>query len=107
MKTPPLKRDEHGQYPGSIGGEHELSSQETRRIREVLSRGPKFVSQIASECDIPMTNPTRLNALCQYINHLDKNTREVEMIWQETRRGARKFVGWQLTEHGQKMLELS
>jgi hypothetical protein len=105
-KTPPLERAGDGTYPGSIGGEYRLTAQETRKVRESLAGGPKYVSAIAKECDIPQTHPARFDALCKYIDHLGKNTLEAEMIWEEKRAG-KKFVGWKLTEHGQKILEVS
>jgi hypothetical protein len=107
MKTPRLKKDEHGQYPGAISSEHQLSPTEQRKIRESLATGPKYVSAIASECGISMTNPVRVSALSTYITYLGTNTHEAEMIWEQTRSGQRKFTGWRLSELGQKMLELS
>lgn len=101
-----LVRNLDGSYNGAIGGEYTLTPQETRKVRESLSQGPKYVTQVALECNIERTNPARFDQLCKYIDHLGANTNEAEMIWQDTRIG-RKFVGWKLTEHGQKLLELS
>jgi hypothetical protein len=106
MKTQPLVRGEDGSYAGSIGGEYQLTAQEQRKIRESLAKGPKYVSQIAKECDIPVTHPARFNSVCAYVTHLGEHTLEAEMCWEQARAG-QKFVGWRLSEHGQKMLDIS
>jgi hypothetical protein len=106
MKAKPLSRSSDGSYAGSIGSEQALSAEECRKVREALSKGPKYVTQVAQECDIPQTNPKRFNELCRYIDHLGQDTLEAEMVWVDKRAG-RKFIGWRLSEHGQKMLEVS
>lgn len=65
-----------------------------------------YVSAIANQCNIERTHPARFAELSRYIDHLAQHTGEAEMIWQDTRTG-RKFIGWKLTEHGQKLLEVS
>jgi hypothetical protein len=106
MKTQPLTRNDDGTYNGAIGNEYQLTAQETRKVREVLSTGPVYVSAIADKCGIARTHPARFDALCKYIDHLGQHTLEAEMVWEEKRAG-KKFVGWRLSEHGQKMLEIS
>jgi hypothetical protein len=106
MKTQKLVRNSDGSYDGAIGGEHQLSAEEARKIRESLSRGPKYVSQLATEVGIPLTHPAKFNALCSYVNYLGEHSREAEMAWIEGRSG-KKFIGWRLSEHGMKMLEVS
>lgn len=106
MKTEPLKRNEDGTYAGAIGSEHQLTAQEQRKVREVLSSGPIYISRLADQVGVARTNPKRFDALCKYVDHLGQTTQEAEMAWQDTRTG-RKFIGWQLTERGQKLLEIS
>jgi len=106
MKTQPLKRNEDGTYTGAIGSEHQLTAQETRKVRESLNKGPIYVSAIADQCGVPRTHPARYDALCKFVDYLGQTTQEAEMVWQDTRTG-RKFIGWQLTERGQKLLEIS
>jgi hypothetical protein len=106
MKTQRLVRNSDGSYDGAIGGEHQLSAQEAHKIREALSKGPKYVSQLATEVGIPVTHPAKFNALCSYVNYLGEQTGEAETAWVEGRSG-KKFAGWRLSEHGVKMLEIS
>jgi hypothetical protein len=108
MKTQRLVRNLDGTYSGSIGGAQQLSAQETRKIREALSKGPKHISEIARECDISMTHPVRFNALCTYVEtHLQIHTREAEMVFGADKKGRQTFQGWRLSEHGKKLLEVS
>ena len=106
MKTKPLSRSSDGSYAGSIGSEYQLTAKEQRKVREALSKGPKYVSQIAKECGVSVTDPKRFGVLCEYVDHLGKNTQEAEMIFEQAKTG-RKFIGWQLTAHGEKLLEIS
>jgi hypothetical protein len=105
MKTKPLKRNDDGSYDGAIAGAHSLTPQEQRKVREVLSTGPVYVSALADQCG-SRTNPARFDSLCKFVNYLGEHTKEAAMIWEEKRSG-KKFVGWKLTEHGQKLLEIS
>lgn len=106
MKTKPLPRNDDGSYTGAIGSEHQLTAQEQRKVREVLSTGPMYVSAIADLSGVARTNPRRFDELCKFIDHLGSITQEAEMVWQDTRTG-KKFVGWKLSAHGEKLLELS
>jgi hypothetical protein len=106
MKTQPLKRNDDGSYTGAIAGEHALTAKEQRKVREVLSTGPMYVSAIADQCGISRTNPARFDLLCKFVSYLGEHTQEAEMIFEQAKAG-RKFIGWKLTEHGQKMLEIS
>ena len=109
MKTPPsaaLKRTETGGYADAIGSEYQLTPKECRQVREVLAKGPIYVSALADQCGISRMSPTKFNELCRYVSHLGEHTLEAEMVWKESRHG-KKFVGWRLSEHGQKLLEIS
>jgi hypothetical protein len=72
----------------------------------VIATEPRYLNQIAKEVGIPMTNPAAVQVLSQYVEHLKEHTQEAEMVWVEARAG-KKFIGFKLTEHGRKMLEIS
>lgn len=107
QQTKPLQRNPDGSYPGAIGSEHQLTAEETRKVRESLSSGPKFVSGIARDVGISMTHPAKISALSRFIDYLENETREVEAVREDTRRGIKKFVGFRLSEHGKTLLEIS
>jgi hypothetical protein len=108
MKIERLVRNSDGTYNGSIGAGHQLTAQESRKVREALSKGPLHIGEIAKQCDIPVTHPARFNELCRYIEtHLQVHTRESEMVFARDDKGRNRFQGWRLSEHGKKLLEVS
>jgi hypothetical protein len=108
MKTQRLVRNEDGSYSGSVGASMELDARTTRKIRETLAQGPVHISEIARRVDVSATEPVKFNALCRFVEvHLGGHTREAEMAFAPDRKGRQMFQGWQLTEHGKKLLEVS
>src|SRR5215469_876147 len=107
MKTPKLQKNELGQYPNSIGESMQLTPQQARKVREVLSEGPIHLSELADRAGVPRTNAAKFSALIHLVEvHLQNTTREAEMRFGKDSKGRERFAGWALTKLGERMLEI-
>jgi hypothetical protein len=97
-----------GQYTGAIGRQGELSPEERRNIRKVLcsESAPLYLSQMAAQAGVPMTQADRLASLANFVEGELQRNGEAEMRFAPALRGkGERFAGWAGTKRLLSQLE--